>query len=310
MQQQVPAMYADKWIFPLALCFMCASSNDEQHFEESCGQYSDLCEMHTVGTPFGSSVLLPCNFTTSGLERVSWAHADGADLLTLTSDGHVQFLLPKEGRVKVFPNQVSRGNYSIRIDELQDSDLGFYCCVQGDKCHQVDLRATTDTPSKETLPLIYICVGVVTFFLLVVSIYFLHKKRTQSNAIYLVNEEIEADAENTVYENDDQNLAIQQGEPSTKHCGPVAMSYLNTAQPAQKMERQRTIRRFQREIFDTSGKPHFSQHYYVNQDEINNQQTMSAASANHERGFRKKKAKENQEYTNPIYNRGTDQLNL
>ncbi|XP_035010593.1 uncharacterized protein LOC118106285 isoform X4 [Hippoglossus stenolepis] len=232
-------MNADKWIFPLALCFICASSNDEQHFEKSCGQYPYLCERHIVSTPLGSSVLLPCNFTTNGLGWVSWVHASGENLLRLKADGHVQFMLPKEGRVKVFPNQGSRGNYPIRIDELQDSDLGCYRCLQGDKCHQVDLHVTTDTLSKETWGLIYICVGVVTFVLLGVCTYFLHKKMTQDSTNNIV-----------------------------------------------------------------------CVHFEVNQEEISNQQTMSASLENHERGFRKKKAKANREYKNPIYNRSQEQLNL
>ncbi|XP_062241126.1 uncharacterized protein LOC133951287 isoform X8 [Platichthys flesus] len=240
-------MNADKWIFPLALCFLCASSNDEQHFEKLCGQNPYLCEMHTVSTPLGSSVLLPCNFTTSGLGWVSWVRASGENLLHLMSDGHVQFMLPKEGRVKVFPNQGSRGNYPIMIDDLQDSDLGCYCCLQGNKCHQVDLHVTTDTLSEETWRLIYICVGVVTFILLGVGSYFLHKKMTQDNTTNLVGVDIEGA--------DNHSLV------------------------------------------------------YVNQDEISNQPTMSATVENHERGFRKKKAKANREYNNPIYNRSQEQLN-
>ncbi|XP_053279149.1 uncharacterized protein LOC128440450 isoform X6 [Pleuronectes platessa] len=265
-------MNADKWIFPLALCFLCASSNDEQHFEKLCGQNPYLCEMHTVSTPLGSSVLLPCNFTTSGLRWVSWVRASGENLLHLMSDGHVQFMLPKEGRVKVFPNQGSRGNYPIRIDDLQESDLGCYCCLQGNKCHQVDLHVTTDTLSEETWRLIYICVGVVTFILLGVGSYFLHKKMTQDNTTNLVGVDIEVS---------DQPAPTDRG-PQHEELG---------------------------EVYDRSGKSCFTQHDYVNQDEISNQPTMSATVENHERGFRKKKAKANREYNNPIYNRSQEQLN-
>ncbi|XP_034459299.1 uncharacterized protein LOC117772343 isoform X3 [Hippoglossus hippoglossus] len=320
-------MNADKWIFPLALCFICASSNDEQHFEKSCGQYPYLCERHIVSTPLGSSVLLPCNFTTNGLGWVSWVHASGENLLRLKADGHVQFMLPKEGRVKVFPNQGSRGNYPIRIDELQDSDLGCYRCLQGDKCHQVDLHVSTDTLSKETWGLIYICVGVVTFVLLGVCTYFLHKKMTQDSTNNIVCVHIEeADNHSLVYENDDQDPANQQGDPKINYCSTVGLPDLYRPQTTQStvypnlnqfnfemVESERTTHRFQREIHDRSGKSCFTQHDYVNQEEISNQQTMSASLENHERGmtgFRKKKAKANREYKNPIYNRSQEQLNL
>ncbi|XP_060929504.1 uncharacterized protein LOC133003725 [Limanda limanda] len=334
-------MNADKWIFPLALCFICASSNDEQHFEKSCGQNPNLCEMLTVSTPLGSSVLLPCNFSTSGLGKVSWGRASGENLLHLMSDGHVQFMLPKEGRVKVFPNQGSRGKYPIRIDDLQDSDLGRYCCSQGDKCHQVDLHVTTGTLSEETWRLIYICVGVVTFILLGVSSYFLHKKMTQDSTNNLsVDIEVVsdppaptgrepqhgelggADNHSLVYENDDQDPANQQGDPKINYCSTVGLPDLYKAQTTQStvyanlnqfnfemVESQRTTHRFQREVYDRSGKSCFTQHDYVNQDEISNQQTMSATVENHGRGFRKKKAKANREYNNPIYNRSQEQLN-
>ncbi|XP_062241121.1 uncharacterized protein LOC133951287 isoform X3 [Platichthys flesus] len=338
-------MNADKWIFPLALCFLCASSNDEQHFEKLCGQNPYLCEMHTVSTPLGSSVLLPCNFTTSGLGWVSWVRASGENLLHLMSDGHVQFMLPKEGRVKVFPNQGSRGNYPIMIDDLQDSDLGCYCCLQGNKCHQVDLHVTTDTLSEETWRLIYICVGVVTFILLGVGSYFLHKKMTQDNTTNLVGVDIEgADNHSLVYENDDQDPANQQGDLKINYCSTVGLPDLYRAQTTPStvyanlnqfnfvmVESQRTTHRFQREVYDRSGKSCFTQHDYgnfyilhdfhtvrnftnffyciVNQDEISNQPTMSATVENHERGFRKKKAKANREYNNPIYNRSQEQLN-
>lgn len=121
---------------------MCVSlfSIDEQHLWNTCKD-SDFCVSHTLRAPIGSSVLLPCTFSTSILDWVSWVHIPQTYLVHLTSKGHVRFVEPRHGRVKAFPNQGSEGNYSICIDELKNSDLGCYRCVHGKKCVQVELTA-------------------------------------------------------------------------------------------------------------------------------------------------------------------------
>lgn len=85
-------------------------------------------------------MLLPCNFLTSNV-NVSWVHIAVMELVQLTSEGRIKFLNHRYGRVKAFPNQCSEGNYSIRIDELQNSDVGCYHCKQGHNCLQVELVA-------------------------------------------------------------------------------------------------------------------------------------------------------------------------
>lgn len=111
----------------------------------SCGEHFYSCDTSTLSAPLGSSVLLPCTFTTSSHTVVEWKHTAGGNLLRLMPNGQVTFLLPRGGRVKVFPNQSSRGNYSVRIDELLTSDLGCYCCVMGEmsNCHQVEMVVAT-----------------------------------------------------------------------------------------------------------------------------------------------------------------------
>ncbi|XP_037632133.1 uncharacterized protein LOC119491932 isoform X3 [Sebastes umbrosus] len=164
-------MNADKWIFLLALCFICVSSNEEPYLDNACEQNLDGCnEMHTLSASLGSSVLLPCNFTTRNLNWVSWAHTNRVDVVHLTSDGRIKFMDHRYGRVKAFPNQGSEGNYSIGIDDLQNSDLGCYCCKQGHVCLQVELVAESNPEEGAPIDLmwllIYICVGVAAFILL------------------------------------------------------------------------------------------------------------------------------------------------
>ncbi|XP_044057188.1 uncharacterized protein LOC122878456 [Siniperca chuatsi] len=348
-------MTADRWIFLLALCFMCVSSNDEEYceiineyFEEyisDSGIQQHFCKTHKLSAPLGSSVLLPCNFLNSSLNWVSWAHIPGEDLVHLTSKGRIKFLDPRNGRVKAFPNQGLEGNYSICIDDLKNSDLGCYRCRHGQDCLQVVLVTESGALNEEMRLLIYICVGGVVFFLLSVGGYFCMKgillcnNRTQDNtnnpagiegvtappektARVPVHEQ-QRGAENLVYENDDQDPANQQGDPTRNHISPPGvLPDLDRTQPTQsiypslnqchpeRMENQQTKHRFHTELFSRLRQASLSRHYYVNQSEISKQQATSTQAENHRRGGPgKKKAKENCEYKNPIYNRSTDQLN-
>ncbi|XP_059188091.1 uncharacterized protein LOC131970679 [Centropristis striata] len=184
-------MSADRWIFLFALCFISVSSNDEEDLfsNNACEDYLDECETHTLVAPLRSSVLLPCNFATRSPDSVSWAHTPGTYLIHLTSEGRIEFLDHRYGRVKAFPNQGSEGNFSICIDELKDSDLGCYRCLGGPNCLQVKLIAGEGALSGETRLLIYICVGVAAFILLSAAGYccmkciLCYKNKTEDNAI-------------------------------------------------------------------------------------------------------------------------------
>lgn len=127
------------WLKPF-LVFL-SSRSDEPYNKTSCVKDPDVCEMHTLGTQLGSSVLLPCNFKPSNVTRVSWTQTPDLHLLQLTSAGRIVFLNPRSGRVKAFPNQGQEGNFSISINELNNSDLGCYVCTRGDDCLQVELVA-------------------------------------------------------------------------------------------------------------------------------------------------------------------------
>ncbi|XP_039985874.1 uncharacterized protein LOC120791517 isoform X2 [Xiphias gladius] len=310
---------------------MCVPSNDGQHYEKNCEQYLDFCETHTLSAPLGSSVLLPCKFITSSHDWVSWAHTSGENLVNLTSEGRINFLLPKGGRVKVFPNQGSKGDYSISIDELEDSDLGCYYCRQGDECLQMELVAAPVT-QREMWLLIYICAGMAAFMLLSVFSYVLYNNRKQNNTNNPVGADTEgacapphmnmpeqqrgADNIDLVYENNDQDPANQQGDPTRHNCRlPGVLHYLDRTQPTQdtsgiypnvnqfnseREESQRKKLRFHRELINRLRQASFSQHYYVNQSELSQQQAESAQANNHHRAH---------EYQNPIYNRSNGQLN-
>ncbi|KAG8002174.1 Zona pellucida sperm-binding protein 4 [Nibea albiflora] len=152
--------------FLLALYFLRVSSNDEN--------LDDVCENETLSAKLGSSVLLPCIFSTNNQTNwVSWTHTAQMEylgLVYLKPKGQINFADPRNGRIKVYPNQGSEGNYSISIDGLQSSDLGGYRCEHGHQCVEVELVTETGTNEKMLL-LIVICVGVAALILLTVGGY-------------------------------------------------------------------------------------------------------------------------------------------
>ncbi|XP_039677355.1 uncharacterized protein LOC120572205 isoform X3 [Perca fluviatilis] len=339
-------MTADRWIVLLALCFICVSSNEEN----SCEQHSSVCETHTLSAPLGSSVLLPCNFSTIQGDWVSWAHNLKGILVHIKSEGLIKFRDHRHGRVRVFPNQGSEGNYSIFIDGLNNSDLGCYRCKQKYKCLQVKLVAERDALSEEMRLLIFICVGVAALILLSVGGYCCTKCKLCCNNRKQDNPEgtgvsappaetgrapVEqqhrvfpfpsgAGNDHLVYENDDQGPSNQQDDPIRNYCSPVSevLPDPQGTQPIQsasgiypnlnqfeRMESQKKKLRVHQELFSRLRQTSLSRHYYANQSEISQQQAMATQAKNNRKGLGKKKAKENAEYKNPIYNRSTDQLN-
>lgn len=69
--------------------------------------------------------------------EVSWVHTPELELVHFSVRGWIKFLDPRRGRLKAFPLLASQGNFTIRIDELEDSDLGCYRCKTSETCLQV-----------------------------------------------------------------------------------------------------------------------------------------------------------------------------
>ncbi|XP_071372396.1 uncharacterized protein [Centroberyx affinis] len=341
---KMPSVNADRYcIFFLALCFMYVSSDGGQYCE-------DLCETSTLVAPLGSSVLLPCSFANtshsspSARDSVRWMQSPNFHLVKLTSKGNITFLDPRYGRVKAFPNQCSQGVFSIRIDELQQSDLGCYRCEQDDGCHQVEVVEQAGGLSAEERLLLYNAAGVAALILLLsaCSYWWVRRQRNESTPDYVnssFNAGISPPPEETrrepgneqqrgavnnqpVYDNDGYVPDIHQDNIARNHYDPAGTPYdLERNQPTQsasepdpnrnqcnQMESQRRKQGFHRELLSRLRQAS-SRHYYVNQAEMN-QQAMSSQGENHHRAsFWRKKAKLKSEYKNPIYNNSTEQLN-
>ncbi|XP_078140260.1 uncharacterized protein LOC139926423 isoform X2 [Centroberyx gerrardi] len=345
---KMPSVNADRYcIFFLALCFMCVSSDGDRYCEK------DWCETSTLAAPLGSSVLLPCSFANtshsspSARDSVRWMQSPDFDLVKLTSKGNITFLDPRYGRVKAFPNQCSQGVFSIRIDELQQSDLGCYRCEQDNGCLQVEVVEQAGGLSAETKLLLYNAAGFAALILLLSACCYWCVRRqwfrdesTPDYANSSFNAGISPPPEETrretgneqqrgavnnqpVYDNDGYDPAIRQDNIARNHHDPAGTVHdLERNQPTQsasepdpnrnqcnRMESQRRKQGFHRELLSRLRQASMSRHYYVNQAEMN-QQAMSSQGENHHRAsFWRKKAKLKSEYKNPIYNNSTDQLN-
>ncbi|XP_028275548.1 uncharacterized protein LOC114444871 [Parambassis ranga] len=316
-------MTTHKWIFLLALSFRFVSSNDEPLYGDFCGSYDDLfCEVHVLVAPLGSSVFLPCIFKRSNISWVTWTYENPQqELVRLSSEGRITFQDPRYGRVKAFPNQASVENYTIRIDELENSDLGCYRC-QPDVCFSVQLPAEK---GGGLMLLIIISIGLSALILLVVGVYFCVKcivcrNKTGDTAsiaviagtgpsappvqiVAVTAHPPQRGQDNQVYENDDQGPS-NASRPQSSGSG----LYPNLNQfTFERVESQRTRQRFHIELFSRLRQAS-ARHFYVNQSELNKQQPMSKQNQ-HTAGLeRRKKTNENFEYKNPIYNSSTEQL--
>ncbi|RXN11580.1 Retrovirus-related Pol poly from transposon [Labeo rohita] len=85
--------------------------------------------------PLGSSVVLPCSvdqlLSVEGLE-VEWRRTDSDTLVHLFQDGETQTGVQQEDyqdRAHFFTEEIQRGNFSLRLDNLRSKDEGQYTCT-------------------------------------------------------------------------------------------------------------------------------------------------------------------------------------
>ncbi|XP_029922088.1 uncharacterized protein LOC115369602 [Myripristis murdjan] len=272
--------------------------------------------------------------SSSRPRSVLWLHNAKSRLVNVSSTGNIQFLDPRDGRVKAFPIQSSQGDYSIRIDELQESDLGCYRCVQGGRCLQVEVTEKGGL-SEEMWLVIYAATALAIFILILgVCSYCCVKSSCcwdQSTPDYVNNvshtavvfpppeetsrgtgSEQQRGAENNllIYENDEHDPALHQNVQTRYHHDLSGIQPdPDRGQSPARMESQRKKQGFHRELFTRLRQASLSRHYYVNQVELTQQATSSRMENHHRASFWRKKAKTKHEYKNPIYNNSTDQLN-
>ncbi|MEQ2284390.1 hypothetical protein AMECASPLE_021211 [Ameca splendens] len=319
-------------------CFEVKLSEDEgeQFSEESCGK--DFCKTSEVPAMLGSSVLLPCSLNGTAFKWVTWAHINKGNVVRLSSHGRVHFPDPRSGRVKAFPNQVLKMDYSIVIDKLENIDLGSYCCKQRNNCFRVELLEVRRKWSQSMQLLIYILACFAAFIVLSLFGYICWLKcmclanKSRPDVIVTVSETTEgpsAPPQEVVRVNQiagaDNSLVYENDGPSRNPSGqPVVLQLQDGNRPRpseigiypnldefkfERVESQRTRQRFHIDLISRLRQASFNRHFYVNQGEIHKQQAMAAQTENKKAGMGRRKAKDSCEYKNPIYNRSTDHLN-
>ncbi|XP_029963665.1 uncharacterized protein LOC115400132 isoform X2 [Salarias fasciatus] len=279
-------MTAEKWIVLLATCLACVSSNDgRSEYGESDEQ--ELCKSHKVGALLGSPTLLPCRFSPGSNNTVTWTHVEHMDVVRLSLNGNIHFTDHRYGRVKAFPNQASEGNFSIRIDDLTESDLGLYHCRQDDVCHQVELFI--DSSQSELMKLlIWVGAAVGLLILLSAGAYCCYKccfERCCNTAgdrhkpVITVSSTVTVADDRFVYENDDQCPSSADHSRNHGFTPPTAPPLPAGQQPGhssagiypnlnqfnfEREESQKRRQRFHIDLFTRLREASVRRHYYGN----------------------------------------------
>uniref|UniRef100_A0A9J8DML7 Ig-like domain-containing protein n=1 Tax=Cyprinus carpio carpio TaxID=630221 RepID=A0A9J8DML7_CYPCA len=89
----------------------------------------------TVEAVIGGSVLLPCSSVKHDLElkdiNVHWRHTNGKIVHDIVQgeDSVAEQDPEYKNRVKTFPEEYQRGNFSLKLNNLQDTDAGEFKCL-------------------------------------------------------------------------------------------------------------------------------------------------------------------------------------
>ncbi|CAL9684277.1 unnamed protein product [Knipowitschia caucasica] len=307
------------------LWFSCSSARDAIQIEN----HNQSCVTHHLSIVPGSSVLLPCNFTYNPHNVVSWIHVPTVSVVTITSGGQVKFGDPRFGRIHTFPNQGSRGNFSISISRVNFTDLGSYQCLMQDQCVQVELALKTESVVWLSPFYMYIICGVSAFVVLSVGCFlcvyyiFKEKRTTEENGYENQVDDVlvtgrepgdgqpqDADSPRSpaymnqiVYENNDYIV----DEPDylnqlPRHSGLNGdEASPNSDGPFERVMSQKSKQKFHSELLNRLRQASLRKHHYVNQEELRTQQKTRST-----KGARKKKT--HPQYPNPIYNGSSNAL--
>ncbi|KAF4097840.1 hypothetical protein G5714_021848 [Onychostoma macrolepis] len=156
----------------------------------------------TVEAVFGGSVVLPCSSTQHDHElqdiEVYWVYSDSTSVFDIIKGkdsvkGQDSWY---KNRVETFPEEYLRGNFSLKLINLQHTDAGQYTCfISHSSEHEtveLIIKESTEKGNKtndqekpnqaETVRNVVIVVSVLVLLvvLIVIIIFYLRKKRAQA----------------------------------------------------------------------------------------------------------------------------------
>ncbi|XP_050957624.1 CXADR-like membrane protein [Labeo rohita] len=150
-----------------------------------------VCLQVTVQAVIGGSVLLPCSSTEDNNKiesiDVSWRHNGSKAVFDIIphSTAPVTQDPDNKNRVETFPLEYLKGNFSIKLNNLQHTDAGQYICyiTHSSEYHTVQLiineSISTDQGNQGemeqeemrlSLPLLLVCIMLPVMLLIVVII--------------------------------------------------------------------------------------------------------------------------------------------
>ncbi|XP_058617561.1 V-set domain-containing T-cell activation inhibitor 1-like [Onychostoma macrolepis] len=150
-----------------------------------------VCLQVTVEAVIGGSVVLPCSFTKDDNKLqdidVSWRHNGSKIVFDIIphSTSPVTQDAEYENRTETFPEEYLRGNFSIKLNNLQHTDAGQYICYikNADAFQTVKLIISGsisteqgnqgETEQDGMGPLLLVCIILPVMLVIVVIIFIL-----------------------------------------------------------------------------------------------------------------------------------------
>ncbi|XP_052446890.1 V-set domain-containing T-cell activation inhibitor 1 isoform X4 [Carassius gibelio] len=151
------------------------------YFLPLCLLTSEVSLQETVEGFIGGSAVLPCSSeeplnTVQDIGLVRWTHRGNNVYIIINGQVSVEEQDPEyKNRVESFPEEYLRGNFSIKLNNLQYTDAGLYKCFISEKyvIRSVELftqeREAMQIPNEGTKPrpdviamIIYVlCIGMI-----------------------------------------------------------------------------------------------------------------------------------------------------
>ncbi|XP_059360593.1 uncharacterized protein LOC132098524 [Carassius carassius] len=164
-----------------------------------------VCLQVTVEGVIGGSVVLPCSSTQQDLKlqdiSVHWRHNDTEIVYDIVKGEDVVLVQNTryKNRAKTFSDEYLRGNFSIKLNDLQHTDGGKFSCLitPSDEQETIQLNIEELTAGKgnksieqanqgsaQTNTGIIICVAVILIVLILISAmaYFMYRRRGRFQA--------------------------------------------------------------------------------------------------------------------------------